>query len=218
MEYFTYFKRSSIKNNAIKIYPSWLGLAVLLFEFLAVSLVYYFSKLQKNDVFAMVGLVLIYIIGVCEFYIRYKIKSNYFFNGFEMGKNTESYMNKVKMIFPISIIVAIGCSINIFYGLAIAQRYTLYDVYWIWMVTIVVMLVLEPFLDITTGFKNELVLTDKQIINLNYIQDVRVSKERATTKGTVYEVEFWANGEKIGTDRYFDEDFLRIKKYLLDKR
>ena len=53
-----------------------------------------------------------------------------------------------------------------------------------------VLLVLEPFLDITTGFNDEFVLSDRQIINLSYIQDVRVSKERATTKGTVYEVEF----------------------------
>ena len=68
-----------------------------------------------------------------------------------------------------------------------------------------------------TGFNDEFVLSDRQIINLSYIQDVRVSKERATTKGTVYEVEFWKNGEKIGTDRYFDEDFFRIKKYLLNK-
>ncbi len=58
------------------------------------------------------------------------------------------------------------------------------------MVPIVVLLVLEPFLDITTGFNDEFVLSDRQIINLSYIQDVRVSKERATTKGTVYEVEF----------------------------
>ena len=66
------------------------------------------------------------------------------------------------------------------------------------MVPIVVLLVLEPFLDITTGFNDEFVLSDRQIINLSYIQDVRVSKERATTKGTVYEVEFWKNGEKNG--------------------
>ena len=217
MDIFTYFKRSNIKNGATKIYPRWLGLVVFLLEFLAVFIVYYFRKIQKSDVFAMVGLVLIYIIGICEFYIRYKIKMKYFSKGFEMGKNTEIYLNKVKMLFPTSILVTIGCCINIFYGLVIAQRYTLYDVYWIWMVPIVVLLVLEPFWDITTGFNDEFVLSDRQIINLSYIQDVRVSKERATTKGTVYEVEFWKNGEKIGTDRYFDEDFFRIKKYLLNK-
>ena len=141
----------------------------------------------------------------------------YFSKGFEMGKNTEIYLNKVKMLFPTSILVTIGCCINIFYGLVIAQRYTLYDVYWIWMVPIVVLLVLEPFLDITTGFNDEFVLSDRQIINLSYIQDVRVSKERAKTKGTVYDVEFCKNGEKIGTDLNFDEDIFRIKKYLLNK-
>jgi hypothetical protein len=62
MKFFTYFRRSTIKNNVIKIYPRWFGLVVLLFELLAVFMVYYFSKLQKSDVFAMVGLVLIYII------------------------------------------------------------------------------------------------------------------------------------------------------------
>ncbi len=62
----------------------------------------------------MVGLVLIYIIGICEFYIRYKIKMKYFSKGFEMGKNTEIYLNKVKMLFPTSILVTIGCCINIF--------------------------------------------------------------------------------------------------------
>ena len=78
---------------------------------------------------------------------------------------TVIYLNKVKMLFPTSILVTIGCCINIFYGLVIAQRYTLYDVYWIWMVPIVVLLVLEPFLDITTGFNDEFVLSDRQIIN-----------------------------------------------------
>ena len=72
------------------------------------------EKIQKSDVFAMVGLVLIYIIGICEFYIRYKIKMKYFSKGFEMGKNTEIYLNKVKMLFPTSILVTIGCCINIF--------------------------------------------------------------------------------------------------------
>ncbi|MGN0316438.1 MAG: hypothetical protein ACI4E1_00710 [Lachnospira sp.] len=217
MSLITYFKRSTFKINVRKIYPRWFGGCVLLFEILAVFMVYYFSKLKNNDALAMLGLFFIYIIDICEFYIRYKIKSNYFSQGFEMGKNTDFYMNKVKMIFPISILVTIGCNINIFISMVIIQRYTLYDIYWIWMVTVVTLLVLEPFLDLTTGFKNELILTDNKIIDLSYVQDVCITKERKTSKGSVYEVEFWANGEKVGKDRYFEEDFLRIKKYLLDR-
>lgn len=134
-----------------------------------------------------------------------------------MGKNTDFYINKVKMIFPVSIIIAIGTDINIFIGLTITQRYTLYDIYWVWMTTIVILLVFEPLLDITTGFKDEFILTDKKIINLNYVQEIHITKERNTFKGRVYEVEFWANGEKVGIDRYFDEDFFKIKKFLLEK-
>ena len=217
MSFIKYFRRSTLKNNVRKIYPRWFGGGVLLLENLAVLMVYYFSKLQKNDVLAMLGLIFIYVIGFCEFYIRYKIKSNYFSQGFEMGKNTDFYMNKVKMIFPVSALVTIGCNINIFIGLIVTQKYTLYDIYWIWMVTVVILLVLEPFLDLTTGFKNELILTDNKIIDLTYVQDVRVSKERKTSKGSVYEVEFWTNGEKVGKDCYFDDDFFRIKKYLLNR-
>lgn len=66
------------------------------------------------------------------------------------------------MIFPVSIIIAIGTDINIFIGLTITQRYTLYDIYWVWMTTIVILLVFEPLLDITTGFKDEFILTDKK--------------------------------------------------------
>ena len=80
-----------------------------------------------------------------------------------------------------------------------------------------ILLVFEPLLDITTGFKDEFILTDKKIINLNYVQEIHITKERNTFKGRVYEVEFWANGEKVGIDRYFDEDFFKIKKILLEK-
>ena len=131
MSLITYFKRSTFKINVRKIYPRWFGGCVLLFEILAVFMVYYFSKLKNNDALAMLGLFFIYIIDICEFYIRYKIKSNYFSQGFEMGKNTDCYMNKVKMIFPISILVTIGCNINIFISMIIIQKYTLYDIYWI---------------------------------------------------------------------------------------
>ena len=217
MGFTTYFKRATFKNNVTRIYPVWFGGFVIFFYSLAVFIVYYFKKIQKNDELAMLGMIFIYIICICEFYIRYKVKTSYFSKGFEMGKNTDFYINKVKKIFPVSIIIAIGTDINIFIGLTITQRYTLYDIYWVWMTTIVILLVFEPLLDITTGFNDEFILTDKKIINLNYVQEIHITKERNTFKGRVYEVEFWANGEKVGIDRYFDEDFFKMKNFLLEK-
>lgn len=38
---------------------------------------------------------------------------------------------------------------------------------------------------------------------------MKIVKERATSKGMVYEVAFYSENEEIGVDRYFEEAFLR---------
>lgn len=212
-----YFRRANYSQYYKKIYPKFWRIAVLVIEMCVAILIAYFNKVEENELGTIVGIVFFYIIAFLEFFFRYLMKKKYFSLGYEMGKNTSYYFEKSRMLLWINLLVAIACNFNIAYKVLVLKTYSIYDIYWIWCGIIVFLLVFEPFLDITTGFNDHMLLSDRVIVDLNKVDNMRVTKERTSFKGTVYEVEVYADGEKIGLDRFFEEDYMRLKEKLMRK-
>lgn len=214
------FRRSNYDMDVIevkRIYPKGWFLFVFIIEMFFSIMGGYYYKVLKNMIGVVICMSLFYIIAIAEFAFRYIKKNDYFIrDGYSMGVNTLYYHNKVKMLILSNIGMATGCLMHFFVQRVPQEEISRVDQnYWIWFSLILFLLCFEPFNDITTGFYKNYFLTDRYVVNLTGISEIRVIKERNSTKGTVCEIELYKDKICVGTDRVFEDDLAYMKRIIL---
>ena len=211
-----YFRRSRYNSENIKvkaIYPKGWNLAVFTIEMMLVCFAICYYKIKTNPVLTFLFMLAFYIVALTEFVIKFSIKDKYFKNGYVMGANTLYYHNKVKMLIFASAGMAFACSVYIFkQGLYYTGTNFVYDYYWIWFGLICFLLCFEPFNLITSGFCDTYFLTDNYIVDYSEISEIRILKERPSTKGVVCEIEIYKGSLKVGLDRVFEDDLIQLQQ------
>ena len=103
--------------------------------------------------------------------------------------------------------------VNLFvHNLTYISKDAVYDYSWRWFALIFFLICFEPFNDMTSGFFDSFFLSDRYVVDYSQITEIRIVKERITTKGTVCEIELYKGPLKVGKDRVFEEDFIRLKE------
>lgn len=199
--------------NVKNIYPKGWFISVFFIEmFLAVFVIYYY-KIVENYVAVSICMVLFYIVALGEFALRYTIKDKYFKNGYCMGIHSPYYHKKVRLLIVSNIVIAVASYIYIYnHNMTHTGKDFIYDNYWIWFALILFLICFEPFNDITSGFYDSFFLTDRYVVDYSQITEVRIVNEKITTKGNVCEIEVYKGTLKVGKDRVFEDDLIRLKK------
>lgn len=210
------FRRSRYNDEAIdvkNIYPKgWFILVFAIEMFLAILAIYYY-KIVENYMVVAICMVLFYMVALGEFALRYAIKDKYFKKGYCMGIHSSYYHNKVRLLIVSNIWMAFACSVHIVvYNLTHTGNNPVYDNYWIWFALILCLLCFEPLNDITSGFLDTFFLTDRYVVDYSQISEIRIVNEKVTTKGVVCEIEMYKDKIKVGKDRVFEDDLIRLKK------
>lgn len=209
-------RRSKYSIEVKNIFPKGWFMLIFVIELLLALMMVYYYKISENIVAVLICMIIFYIIAVSEFAIRYIIKNNYFKRkGFSMGVNTPYYHNKTKMLVISNILMALACSAYVVVCKSSGGIEMIYENYWIWFALILFLICFEPFNDITTGFCDTFVLTDRCIVNLADISEIRIVNEKATTKGKVCEIEMYKDGNRVGIDRFFEDDLIRMKRIVM---
>ena len=213
---FDKFRRSRYSSeniNVKSIYPKGWRFLIFAIEMILACLAIYFYKFKVDHLVTFLCLLLFYVVALAEFTFRFKIKDKYFKNGYEMGVNTPYYHNKVKLLIFASAGMAFACSVYIFnQSLRYSGTDFIYDYYWIWFGLVAFLLFFEPFNLITSGFYDSYFLTDNYVVDYSEITDIRIVKERPSTKGVVCEIEIYKGDLKVGMDRVFEDDLIQLQK------
>ena len=210
------FRRSRYNSENIivkNIYPKGWNLIVFAIEMFIVFLAIYFYKINVKHGVTILCMLIFYVVALVEFFLRFLIKDKYFKNGYVMGANTPFYHNTIKMLIFICAGMGLICTVYLF-GQSLHYTGTnfVYEYYWIWCGLICFLVCFEPFNLITSGFNDSFFLTDKYVVDYSEVSEIRIVKERPSTKGVVCEIEIFKGDLKVGTDRVFEEDLIQLQK------
>ncbi len=210
------FKRSKYNDkdiNAKRIYPKGWFPAFINIEMNLVMLAVYYHKMANNYIAVFIYMTLFYIVALVEFILRFTIKNRYFKNGYSMGAYTAYYHKVIKLLLVVNIGLAVISLVYIcVHDLSYISENYIYDNYWIWLVLISFLACFEPYNEVTSGFCDSFFLSDRYVVDYSQITEIRIVKEKITTKGTVCEIELYKGQLKVGKDRVFEEDFVRLKE------